>query len=198
MRIILFLLLIILAMPAVSQKRNNIWCFGDSAGIDFNSNPPQPLNSVVRARGSSVSISDSLGNLIVYAANSPSTIPPISQLVKVYNKYNQLLTFGDSIVGTAWYFELVLIPAPGQNNIFYLFSIGVTSYYGLYYSVIDMNQNGGQGAVTQKNIQLLNYQCSDGLSAVKHANGRDWWVLFRRGYLPTNEFYIYLVTPSGI
>lgn len=200
MRLVLLVFVLFISVHLVAQKQNNIWCFGDSAGIDFNNiNNPQPYSSVIRSKGSCVSICDTSGNLICYAATSVPHITPADTFnVKVFNRNNQLLINGDSIIGLAWYYELVLLPSPGQSNIFYLFCIGVTDNYGLYYSVIDMNQNGGLGAVVQKNIQLLNYQCSDGLSAVKHANGRDWWVLFRRGYLPTNEFYIYLVSPAGI
>ena len=193
------LLFLILSTSALSQKRNNIWCFGDSAGINFNNfTNPLPILSSVRSRGSCVSISDSTGSLNCYAATTELFSPADTFQTKVYNRYHQLIQNGDSIVGLGWYYELVLLPYPGTNNLYYLFSIGVTDNYGLYYSVIDMNQNGGSGAVTQKNVQLLNYRCSDGLTAIKHANGRDWWVLFRRGYLPTNEFYIYLVTPAGI
>ncbi len=197
----LFLLVVLFySTDAISQKRNSIWCFGDSAGIDFNNvNNPQPFNSVIRSRGSCVSICDSIGNLLVYAAPTVTFITVADSFnVKVFNNNHNQLANGDSIVGEGWYYELAMIPSPGQANLFYLFSIGVTTNFGLYYSIIDMNQNGGSGAVMQKNVQLLNYRCSDGLTAVKHANGRDWWVLFRRGYLPTNEFYIYLVTPTGI
>ena len=197
--LICLIVLQLMCIPVQSQKSNYIWCFGDSAGIDFNNlSNPVPINSVVRSRGSCVSFADSTGNLICYSATSPIQNFSDSFTVQVYNKFHQIIQNGDSIVGSGWYYELVLLPWPGTNNLFYLFSIGVTDNYGLYYSVIDMNQNGGSGAVMQKNVQLLNYSCSDGLTAVKHANGRDWWVLFRRGYLPTNEFYIYLVTPAGI
>jgi hypothetical protein len=68
----------------------------------------------------------------------------------------------------------------------------------LYYSTIDVSQNGGLGSVVQKNIQLQTFKCTDGLTAVKHGNGRDWWILFRRWDINNSEFYKYLVTPNGI
>ena len=87
-----------------------------------------------------------------------------------------------------------------NTNLFYLFSAGVTSVYGFYYSVIDLNQNGGLGSVIQKNIQLQgsNFSANDGIVAIKHGNGRDWWLVIRQCNAPNNEFYFYLVTPSGI
>ncbi|MFN0188840.1 MAG: hypothetical protein ACKVQV_09070, partial [Bacteroidia bacterium] len=57
---ILFLLLY--CETSQAQSRNAIWCFGDSAGIDFNvPSNPQPYFSAMRSRGTVVSISDSLG-----------------------------------------------------------------------------------------------------------------------------------------
>jgi hypothetical protein len=64
-----------------------------------------------------------------------------------------------------------------------------------------MSLSNGLGSITQKNIQLLNFNADDGLTAVKHGNGRDWWVFFRKASLSTsasNTFYKYLITPSGI
>jgi hypothetical protein len=64
-----------------------------------------------------------------------------------------------------------------------------------------MNANGGLGEVIQKNVQLQNFKNVDCLSAVKHGNGRDWWVFFRRSDFPSgsnNDYYSVLVSPSGI
>jgi len=48
----------------------------------------------------------------------------------------------------------------------------------LWYSVIDMNLNGGNGSVVQNNVILFNDTLStSGPQAVKHANGRDWWII---------------------
>jgi hypothetical protein len=61
-----------------------------------------------------------------------------------------------------------------------------------------MNQNGGLGAVVQKNVQLTNFKASDCVAAVKHGNGRDWWVFFRRWDTVNDEYYRFLVSPSGV
>ncbi len=107
---------------------------------------------------------------------------------------------GDSIVGEGWYYELIITPNPANNHTYYLFTVGVTSSgdQGLYYSQIDMNQNGGLGSVVQKNIMLLSDPSSDNISAIKHGNGRDWWIFFRKRTTPINEFYSYLISPFGI
>jgi hypothetical protein len=68
----------------------------------------------------------------------------------------------------------------------------------LYYSVVDMNMNGGRGKVISKNNLLLSDTLIDayGLTACRHANGRDWW-LIKIKYLE-NGYFKYLVTPGGI
>ena len=102
--------------------------------------------------------------------------------------------------GAGWYQEMIITPDPGNINRFYLFTAGVTSLSGFFYNQIDLTYNGGLGKVIQKNIQLQNFNVSDGLAAVKHGNGRDWWVIMKKysNSVALDEFYIYLVSPSGI
>ncbi|MBL0050563.1 MAG: T9SS type A sorting domain-containing protein [Bacteroidetes bacterium] len=58
------------------------------------------------------------------------------------------------------------------------------------------------GKVILKNVQKLGSEQVDCLAAVKHGNGRDWWVVgrslnFSQGQ-SSNEFWKYLITPTGI
>lgn len=183
---------------AISQNRNSVWCFGDSAGIDFNivSNPV-PITTGLRSRGSCASVSDASGNLLFYA-NTRAASGTYSTLV--YDAQNNIMSNGDTIMGVGWYNELLIIPNPLNDSTYFLFSLGVTSFYGIYYSIIDMRLNNGMGDVTVKNIQLQSFPMIDCLTAVKHGNGRDWWVMFRRDpqFNPSNEFITYLVTPAGV
>ena len=185
-----------------AQKRGSIWCFGDSALVDFSDTSNIITgHSVVKSRGSCTSISDSSGNLLFYVAYDPTTIIGGTDPVKVYGQNNLVISNGDSIKGGGLYHELTIVPYPGSDSLFYVFNIGVTLDLGFYYSIVDMSANGGFGAVIQKNVQLENFQAVDCLSAVKHGNGRDWWVIVRRfdGLTsPNNDFYFYLVTPSGV
>ena len=53
---------------ASAQKRGSVWCFGDSALVDFSDTANIVTGtSSVKSRGSCVSISDSAGYLILYA-----------------------------------------------------------------------------------------------------------------------------------
>lgn len=193
----LFLLLIILySQNLYSQNRNNIWCFGDSAGIDFNQSIPVPISTNLDTRGSCVSIADSVGSLLFYANTEGFAL----NTTIIRNSNHQMMQNGDSIVGRGWYNELAIVPIPDNPNKYYLFSVGVTTFYGFYYSIVDMSFNGGLGAVVQKNIQLNSYKAWDAIAVVKHGNGRDWWII-TKDYDSGNaqdSLHIYLVTPSSI
>jgi hypothetical protein len=204
------LLLNIFGLTANAQFTDRYWCFGDSAGIDFiNLNNPIAGESILRARGTCASICDSVGNLIFYGGspNIDIWIPPNPPYTYNYgylvNKQHHKISNGDSLVSALWYQEMLILPKPGNLQQFYVFTAGVTSSsnnQGLYYNVVDMSLNNGAGYVLQKNVQLLNFRISDALAAVKHGNGRDWWLLCKSWdpALAMNDFYLYLVNPAGI
>ena len=106
-----------------------MWCFGDSAGIDFsNISNPSPITTGLRTRGSCASISDTSGNLLFYA-NTRAASGTYSTLV--YDTQNNIMPNGDTIMGTGWYNELVIVPNPANDSTYILFSLGVTSFYGI-------------------------------------------------------------------
>ncbi|MBX3106761.1 MAG: T9SS type A sorting domain-containing protein [Bacteroidetes bacterium] len=205
----LFFLLLFHASLAFAQHENNIWCFGDSAGINFNTSPPSTFISAVKGRGSCVSVADTAGNLLFYGQ---TFYYPLwmqgghPDLTAVFNKNHQLMDNGDNIIGEGWYQELTSFRDPGNDNRYYLFSLNVTgagAHEGLYYSIIDMTLNNGLGKVVSKNNMLLNDFMADGLAAVKHGNGRDWWIVCRKCFalstgLPVTDYYLFLISPSGV
>ncbi len=186
----------------VDAQHGNVWVFGDSAGVNFNSSPPTTFTSSVKSRGTSASYCDSNGNLLFYTSYDPTAVLTGQSPDKngnVYNVNGSIMQNGDSIVMEAWYQEAIILPTNYDLNKFYIFSVGVGLQDGLYYSIVDMAQNSGLGAVTQKNVQLLNIKAIDCVTAVKHGNGRDWWVFFKTyGSVFNNDIYKFLITPSGI
>ncbi len=184
-------------------QRGNVWVFGDSSLIDFN-NPINPTigRSPIKSRGTAANICDFSGKLLFSTSYNPDIFQPSGiQAGEVYDSLNNLMQNGDDLKYGGWYYEAVIIPNPSDSNKYFVFHIGVTDYYGLYFSEIDLSLNNGLGAVTQKNVQINNFKADDGLTAVKHGNGRDWWLFFRKASLSTsasNTFYKYLITPTGI
>jgi hypothetical protein len=184
--------------PARSQFTDRVWCFGDSAGLNFNTpgNIPTPFKANHLSKGSCVSICDSNYNLLFYAYTQSGLIGPTT--VVIDSTFN-IMSNGTNIVGEGWYNELVIIPNPIDPNLFYLITNGITGSgpMGLFYSVIDMTLNNGLGAVTQKNVLISNADYFEGMIAILHGNGRDWWLVLHR-WNGTNIFDKYLITPTGI
>ena len=172
-----------------AQKEANIWYFGYNSGIDFNSGSPVALaDGQLNTREGCASISDENGNLLFY-----------SDGVTVWNKNHQIMLNGTGLLGHASSTQsAIIVPKPNSNTIYYIFTVDAEniSGYGLHYSEIDMSLAGGLGAVnSNKNIQLVTPTCEK-LTAVKHSNDRDIWVITHRW--ESDAFYAYLVTPSGV
>ncbi len=99
----------------------------------------------------------------------------------------------------------VLLPMPGSDSLVALFHVTVDTTDAssifiankLYMSLIDLSQDGGNGAVITKNQILLTGEfCLTGIAAVRHANGRDWWVFFHEN--DSNVFIQFILTPYGL
>lgn len=97
----------------------------------------------------------------------------------------------------------MFLPAPNDpENYFYLLHMGVQyaansgwSYGPFYFSFIDKNDNGGQGAVLSSNSILQEGAMLEPFSVVRHGNGRDWWILVP-GY-GGNLYHRFLLSPAG-
>ena len=96
----------------------------------------------------------------------------------------------------------LILPLPNSNGIYYLFHSTVdyqvqsTGLY-LYLSIIDMNLNGGLGSVITKNQIIINDTLNYGkITACKHANGRDWWIVCHRAF--SDMYYTFLLSPNGL
>lgn len=98
----------------------------------------------------------------------------------------------------------LVLPFPEHPNQYYMFHEpiviginGVTYANKLYYSFIDLTMNNGLGKVSNKNTMIAIDSLSEGLlTATKHANGRDYWVVAPR--YSADGYHIFLLTANGI
>ncbi len=203
MKKLLFCIAAILCCNAFSQGYNNWWVFGDSALLDFTTGTPQYGNSSIITNETCASISDTEGNLLFYTNGE-----------KVWNSAHSLMPSGDGLdlgglfppFGTSITQGALIIPKPGSTNLYYV--IQMQNYGGIYdiglkYSIVDMTLNGGLGDVTEKNIPFFDIYTEEKMQAVKHGNGRDWWLIVRRydtitADIKNIDFVKFLITPAGI
>lgn len=179
--------------------------FGNNCGLDFNTDPPTTFISVTEAFEISTSISDSNGNLLAYLSLSRN-----SDFAILRNSSHDTILNGDSIsTWDSFAGGALFIPNPKTYNQYFLFHVGWQGQNNrdasLHYTLIDMSLENGKGLVIEKNTLLFLGHIGEGITATKHANGKDWWLLAREVHQGdsinincTNKFVKYLVTKDGV
>jgi hypothetical protein len=200
--ITLFLAFSFLVLNSFAQgKYGNYWVFSHFLGLNFNYSPV-PVVDTSRIYGPQLptaSICDYDGNLVCYVG----TWKWAEFDVRLFNKYHTLVNGGDqlfqqiggqytqysgntSLLNFNFYTDTVLLVQYAANHI--------SGFQDLYFSLIDTKANGDTGKVYSPNNLVLGVKGVIGtLGCVRHANGRDWWILIH-GY-PNNKFHIFLASP---
>ena len=173
---ITLLLAISIIFPVLlfGQGETSNWYFGNNAGIRFNNNGTvTPLDDGrLDTFEGCTTISDALGDLLFYTDG-----------LVVYDRNHNIMSNGSGLYGDPSSTQSALIvPKPLDSNIFYVFTVDtstsqVDSDFGLNYSIVDMTMNNGNGAITQKNIRLLE-DCSEKIAAVvKNCSDNSIWIV---------------------
>ena len=152
-------------------------------------------------KGTEATICDAQGNFLMS-----------SNGVWIANANNDTMMNGSGLnpngVTSNWAFGLpmtannMFLPYPGDTTKYLLFHHTATyngySYpaYEHYESLIDINMDNGLGGVVAKNQQILNDTLNWGITACKHANGRDWWIVASKHN--TDTMFVLLRTDVGI
>ena len=202
--VLVFFYLILSGKNGHSQYSNKVWCFGENAGVIFG-NPVSYFTTNESSVSASVSIANSQDSLLFYGTSAHPTAynNGWGKNGQLRNKNHLVMQNGDSLICLGWYHDILIVPKSVTDSTFYIFNAGVSGpYFGLYYSIVDLKLNNGLGSVTQKNIQLDTTATKDALMAVKHGNGKDWWLVTRKwdyySWSYNNAFYVYLVDSNGI
>jgi gliding motility-associated-like protein len=176
------------------QQWNN-WTFGNKSGLNFSTSPPSVFLSALKPtknlQGNKISmscesISDKQGKLLFYTDGQ-----------YVYNKLHQIMENGDSILGFNTKSEgSIILPDFHNENQYILFTQNTPIFgqLGLYRSKIDVSLNSGLGKVVEKNIPIY-IDSFDYLTAIKHGNNRDYWIISL--HCP-DSFYAFRYSPVGI
>ncbi len=195
---ILAIAIIVIPLFVIAQKQGNIWYFGNHTGLNFNGGIPVPLTNgaTYNAGGScpsegTATLCDSTGSLLFYTNGQ-----------QVWNRNHQIMSNGNDLRGNLSSTQTsLIIPQPGSSRYFYIFTVddfcNDTLKYGFRYSIVDICSNNGLGDIIseKKNIKLLDTVCEK-LTALRHANGTDYWVIVHKYY--SNAFYSYHLSAAGI
>lgn len=204
-------LLIFLSTAAKAQKEDYIWLFGydyntiTSAAEEIKFSFVDSLDISFRQRPMSLdqtnaSLCDSLGRLMLYtngcyiANGNDSYIENSDGLNPGYFYDDNCKVDSNGYPSSQ---SAMFLPHPTHENLKYLFHVG--TYFSinpligfddkLYYTVVDIAENAGMGKVISKNNLLVQDTFHDnGFHAVRHANGRDWWVVIPKA--KSNQYFI--------
>ena len=182
-----FLFLSLLARDCYSQE-DRFWHGGGNWRLDFNSNPPIVTGGgCLNTFEGTACISDASGNFL-FATDG----------VIVYDRNCNIMTNGTALSGGSSSSQSsIIVQKPGSVSSYYIFTASQDiSPPGICYSEVDMTLSAGLGAVTVKNVNLTSFLMCEKLTAVRHCNNVDVWVIAKRWN--SSEFLSWRVTSSGV
>lgn len=162
-----------------AQHETDNWVLGKGRHLRFYNDSIAILNdSKIHITGSSVSYSDTLGNLLFY-----------SNGVQIWNKNHQTMKNGDDLMGDSQNTNIGIVVKQPGHNLYYLFtSDWAVNYYnnkknrGIRYSIIDMGAENNLGEVIEKNVLISDTDgyITNKICAIKHYNGKDIWIIYQQ------------------
>lgn len=179
-------------VTSLNAQYNNNWLMGDGVQISFSTGQPsriyQNRNSSYFESGTSISNKD--GDLVFYTDHK-----------YLFNKNHQLIFVhqfnGDGNLGTVTQ-GILGIPIPYHDSAYYLLTMLSGRKCGLNtvgscvkYHTLKHDASRASGFNIRANLPLFEhgFRVSENLTAVKHANGEDWWIVFHE--LQNNKFLFY-------
>ncbi|HMG15900.1 MAG TPA: T9SS type A sorting domain-containing protein [Saprospiraceae bacterium] len=153
-----------------------------------------------------LSMSDSLGNLIFYS--NGFTIDGLDfETLQNGNDLNFCQSKGCSITGFGLINYQGIICFPFKNDHYLILHNQVKIFekdkilapfsLSLLQSIVEINEETKKYEVTKKNQEIIADTLGPGaLVATKHANGRDWWCILKKGH--SKEFITTLVTQDSV
>jgi len=197
-----------------AQSFDNLWLAG------YNEFPGVPGygHAQLRFQGDSVRaepalLAFNLENTVAAMCDSAGQLLFYSNGCAVANRQHQIMPNGeglnpgdlsDLVCGRKGYIVpqgAMVLPMPGKPGRYALLHMGATydpvrklKLGPLYFSEIDMALEGGMGDVNTKNEVLLSGDLG-AFTAVRHGNGRDWWVLVPE--FGGQSWYGFVLSPAG-
>lgn len=216
MRVISTAILMMACSFCIAQKHDCRWTIGYGSGdpfyalggvdIDFNQTPfsVTVVNRSMDFFQTVCSMCDSTGNHLYYSNGEY-----VADRNGVKMPHSDSLNTQWAGVGFGYYVAqgMLSFVLPDTANIYWLFHIALeydphwstTEYKGsLWYSTIDMTLNNGMGDMVEKNKVIIDGGLIENsyLTACKHANGKDWWIVVPKKN--SNGYHKVLFTGKGV
>lgn len=194
------------------EKYDYIWLFGyhpepgfpnpiiGGSKLDFNHTPPDTSSFVIPIDFLAIAmISDTAGRLQFY-----------SNACEIINRNHEIMANGGGINPGVYHDVycsggypldqgVLILPFPNHSKQYILFHIrkqDTGEKRELLYTIVDMDTPDSLGKVLIKNQLLFTGYLDDMMTAVRHGNGRDWWIILPKD--ASNEFYFFRLTPEGV
>jgi hypothetical protein len=218
MKQLYFFILILCSSGAFAQLHDYTWVLGYAGGEDSPDQDSFGL-SILFFQNERISIIDNQYGVASLKSNNISFSNEEGTLILYYDGKNIYGENHDPIVNGNDWFEGglsggwrqaqsgLMFNNPHDTTLFHLINVE-NNYFpippnsadvvgeDLFYSEI-RKINEEQGEVILRKHLILNDTLGSGkLSACKHANGRDWWIIVPEWN--SNRYYRYLLTPQGI
>ena len=187
-KVICFLLILLTTTLFYGQGEASNWYFGRNAGINFNNGDVKSLtDGAIQTNEGCASISNKKGELLFYTDG-----------IIVWDRNHNVMPNGSDLLGNKSSTQsAVIVPKPNSDAIYYIFTvIQLGGIEGVRYSEVDMALNNGNGDITSNKNVLLITPSAEKISAIGHANGKDYWVA-SHGW-NSNEFSVFKVTENGV
>lgn len=220
MRFKLFICLLWGVIPVIAYGQyENIWAFGKNAGLDFNSTPPTAIYDSIYGFGeANAAVCNAGGELLFYTEGA--TVWDRNNNIMPHGSYllaTPMMALGgpdhnDSEITSSTTQGALIVPIPDSAGKYYIFSLtGYTAipagtvdprtipYIGnVYYSVVDMNLNGGLGDVDTNRegmpVDIGNHLSEKMIGIV--GDRCNIWLLLHA--LDSGIFKAYEITTTGI
>jgi|GEM_PF-6420524 len=196
-RHLIFCLAFYLPLCLSGQKQAAFWFLGNSNGVDFTGASAEKLNNAPSGSPYAYgTYSDENGKLVLYTDGQ-----------RLWNGNHEMIANALTLEG--WSVRpSSIIPKPGSDSLFYIFTSGVyrntpsgTDEIAMFYSIADMSKDAGKGEVIEKRKVLYygdggyggNYTISSNCSG-------DFWLIgsVLDDSLGREKFLVFSIDSTGI
>lgn len=202
-RLLLCSLLMASSFAGYCQSEGDVWMAdnmpfgGSNYGLRFNAGLPEVFyydTSTTALAGihASQSVCDAGGSPLFFTGGTSC---------KVYNRAGNVMPNGTGLqyptVGTTYSLAPLICPHPGNSSRYFVI---YQKNGALFYSIVDMDMEGGMGDVAEKNVSINGFAGANGLATVSKLTlvqgCSSIWLVVRS--LNAGEFRSYEISASGL